>query len=58
MSAAVKSFLTEIKNIDFFELISKEMSLPNGIALSLDEKYIYVNNYLYIDLFYFFKCQF
>ena len=25
-------------------LISKEMSRPNGIALSLDEKYIYVNN--------------
>lgn len=25
-------------------LISKEMSRPNGIALSLDEKYLYVNN--------------
>jgi gluconolactonase len=25
-------------------LISKDMSRPNGIALSLDEKYIYVNN--------------
>ena len=25
-------------------LISKKMSRPNGIALSLDEKYIYVNN--------------
>ena len=25
-------------------LISKEMSRPNGISLSLDEKYIYVNN--------------
>ena len=26
------------------DLISNEMTRPNGIALSLDEKYIYVNN--------------
>ena len=25
-------------------LVSKEMSIPNGIVLSLDEKYVYVNN--------------
>jgi gluconolactonase len=34
----------KLSNNGKVELISKEMTLPNGIALSLDEKYIYVNN--------------
>ena len=50
-----KNFDDKYREIDFngvyklsnggeVELISKEMTLPNGITLSLDEKYIYVNN--------------
>ena len=50
-----KNFDNRYREIDFngvyklsnkgkVELISKEMTLPNGIALSLDQKYIYVNN--------------
>ena len=50
-----KNFDNRYREIDFngiykissegkVDLISKEMTLPNGIALSLDEKYIYVNN--------------
>ena len=50
-----KSFDNKFRELDFngvykfskdglLFLISKEMSLPNGIALSLDEKHVYVNN--------------
>ena len=50
-----KSFNNKYRELDFngvykysvdgiIELITKEMTRPNGIALSLDEKYIYVNN--------------
>ena len=50
-----KNFDNRYREIDFngvfklysngkIDLISNEMTRPNGIALSLDEKYIYVNN--------------
>lgn len=50
-----KNFSDKFRELDFngvykysvdgsLKLISKEMTRPNGIALSLDEKYIYVNN--------------
>ncbi len=50
-----KNFSDKYREIDFngvykfssdgiIKVISKKLSLPNGIALSLDEKYIYVNN--------------
>ena len=52
---ATQTFNNKYKELDFngvyklntkgeLSLISKEVSIPNGIALSLDEKYIYVNN--------------
>ena len=50
-----KNFNNKFRELDFngvykysvdgsTKLITKEMTRPNGIALSLDEKYIYVNN--------------
>jgi len=50
-----KNFDNKFRELDFngvykysvngsIKLITKEMTRPNGIALSLDEKYIYVNN--------------
>ena len=50
-----KNFDNKFRELDFngvykysasggIRLITKEMTRPNGIALSLDEKYIYVNN--------------
>lgn len=50
-----KTFDDKFRELDFngvfkqskdgsLHLITKEMSLPNGIALSNDEKYVYVNN--------------
>ena len=50
-----KNFNNKFRELDFngvykysanggIRLITKEMTRPNGIALSLDEKYIYVNN--------------
>ena len=50
-----KNFNNKFRELDFngvykysvngsIKLITKEMTRPNGIALSLDEKYIYVNN--------------
>ena len=34
----------KLSNEGDLTLVSKEMSIPNGIVLSLDEKYVYVNN--------------
>lgn len=50
-----KNFNNKFRELDFngvykysvdgrIKLITKEMTRPNGIALSIDEKYIYVNN--------------